>query len=202
VKRIAVVLVGLLTALPGCGVAMPPVKDGDIIFQTSMSTQSAAIQEATHSRYSHMGVIISRGGSPFVFEASAKVQYTPLRDWIARGRDGAYVLKRLATGLTTAQAEKLRVAARAFEGRPYDLTFEWSDERIYCSELVWKLYDRALGIHIGELQRLRTFDLSGTAVRAKMLQRYKGNVPLDELVISPVAMFGSKGLIDASRKGT
>ena len=149
-----------------------------------------------------MGVIFKRGGNPYVFEASAKVKYTPLREWIARGRNGDYVLKRLSAGLTGQQVERLRLAARYFEGRPYDFTFEWTDQRIYCSELVWKLYDRALGIHIGELQHLRDFDLSGAAVRAKMLERYKGDVPLDELVISPAAMFESKALQDVSRKGT
>jgi uncharacterized protein YycO len=181
---------------------MPPVEDGDVIFQTSKSAQSLAVQQATHSRFSHMGVIIIRDGNPTVFEASAKVKYTPLRQWIARGLDGAYVVKRLTTGLTAQQVEKLRVAAREFEGRPYDLTFEWTDQRLYCSELVWKLYDRALGVHIGELQHLRDFDLSGEVVRAKMQERYKGNVPLDELVISPAAMFGSKVLRNVASKGT
>jgi uncharacterized protein YycO len=178
------------------------VADGDIIFQTSTSTQSEAVQQATHSRFSHMGVIFTRSGSPYVLEASATVRYTPLRDWIARGRGGDYVVKRLVTGLTAQQVEALRVAARTFEGRPYDSTFEWTDQRIYCSELVWKLYERTLGIRIGELQHLRDFDLSGAPVRAKMLERYKGNVPLDELVISPAAMFESKALKDVSRKGT
>ena len=176
--------------------------DGDIIFQTSTSIQSEAVQQATHSRFSHMGVIFTRGGDPYVFEASATVKYTPLRNWIARGRGGDYVVKRLVTGLTARQVEALRVAARSFEGRPYNSTFEWTDQRIYCSELVWKLYERALGIRIGELQHLRDFDLSGAAVRAKMLERYKGDIPLDELVISPAAMFESKALKDVSRKGT
>ena len=76
------------------------------------------------------------------------------------GRDSSYVLKRLRTPLTDSQVEKLRKAAKPFEGRACDLTFEWSDTKIYCSELVWKIYDRALAIKLGELQKLREFDLS------------------------------------------
>ena len=49
----------------------------------------------------------------------------------------------------------MRQVGESFRGRPYDLTFEWSDERIYCSELVWKIYERALGIEIGPPQRSR-----------------------------------------------
>lgn len=33
---------------------------GDIIFQTSLSSQSQAIQLATHSDYSHTGMIVIR----------------------------------------------------------------------------------------------------------------------------------------------
>ena len=49
--------------------AAPAVRDGDIIFHTSRSAQSAAIQRATHSPYSHFGIILYRDDKPFVFEA-------------------------------------------------------------------------------------------------------------------------------------
>ena len=119
------------------------------------------------------------------------MRYTPLADWIARGDGGRYVVKRLARQLTPEQAAQLRDAARQFEGKPYDLYFEWSDERIYCSELVWKMYQQALGVQLGTLQKLREFDLSDPVVKAKMRERYGSRVPLDEPVISPGAQFAS-----------
>lgn len=66
---------------------------------------------------------------------------------------------------------------------------------MYCSELVWKLYDRALGLRIGELQRLKDFNLDDPAVRAKLRERYGDRIPLEETVISPVAMFRSPLLV-------
>lgn len=188
---------GLLTALLaasacGCADARPPqVRDGDVIFHASRSSQSQAIQRATGSRYSHMGVILHRDGQPYVFEAIDPVTYTPLARWIARGSGGHYVLKRLRTPLTAQQTTKLRDAAEAFRGRRYDLAFEWSDQRIYCSELVWKMYDRALGVRIGTLRPLRSFKLDDPAVKAKLRERYGERVPLAEPVISPAAMFDS-----------
>ena len=174
------------------------LKDGDIIFHTSRSAQSIAVQRATGSRYSHMGIVLLRGGKPYVFEAVSTVRYTPLAQWTARGNGGHYVVKRLRnadTLLTPGAVAKLRVGTSDFEGRPYDLTFEWSDKRIYCSELVWKLYQRALGVRIGELQKIREFNLGDPAVRAKMRERYGDKVPMDEPVISPVAMFESPLLV-------
>ena len=179
------------------------LQDGDIIFQTSQSSQSVAIQRATASPYSHMGIIFLRNGKPYVFEAIATVRYTPLTSWIARGKGGHYVIKRLKdapTLLTSDGLAKLRATTSQFEGRRYDLTFEWSDDRIYCSELVWKLYDRALNIHIGELQHLKDFNLNDPVVKAKMRQRYGNHVPLEEPVISPGAMFRSPLLVTIAEK--
>lgn len=182
-------LMCLVLAAPAS--AAPVLRDGDLIFQTSRSSQSLAIQRATHSPWSHMGVVVMRGGKPFVFEASATVRYTPLARWAARGAGGSYAVRRLKQPLTTAQAAKLRAAAGKYTGRPYDLYFEWSDERIYCSELVWKMYRDALGIEIGARQQLRDFDLTDPAVKVKMHERYGSHVPLKEPVISPGAMYDS-----------
>jgi uncharacterized protein YycO len=181
----------------GAGIAnaAEPLHDGDIIFHTSRSAQSAAIQRATHSRWSHMGVIIHRGGKPYVYEAIATVRYTPLERWTARGDRGQYVVKRLKRGLTSQQTASLQRAAGKYSGKPYDLYFEWSDGRIYCSELVWKMYRDALGIEIGARQKLRDIDLTDPAVKAKMRERYGSDVPLDEPVISPGAMFDSPLLV-------
>ena len=186
----------LILLLAGCGSsrAEPRLRDGDIIFQTSRSSQSLLIQRATRSPYSHMGMVVYRDGQPFVFEASATVRLTPLQEWIDRGEGGRYVVKRLresAGRLTPETIEKARALIRKFQGKSYDLTFEWSDKRMYCSELVWKIYERVLGVRIGELQKLRQFDLTDSAVRAKLRERYGTAVPLDEPVISPAAMFDS-----------
>jgi hypothetical protein len=173
------------------------LRDGDIIFQTSRSAQSLAIQKATHSKYSHMGIVFLREGKPFIYEAIKTVQYTPLKKWVARGDGGHYVVKRLKDAdsyMTTEAVAKLRNTAAAFQDKPYDLTFEWSDGRIYCSELVWKIYDRGLGLHIGRLQELRDFDLSDPVVKAKMKERYGEKIPMDETVISPGEMFAYEGL--------
>jgi hypothetical protein len=194
-KKLPAALALLLPLLfCSAGHAAAELKDGDIIFHTSRSAQSLAVQRATGSRYSHMGIVLMRGGKPHVFEAVSTVRYTPLAQWTARGNGGHYVVKRLRDAdrlLTPEAVAKLRARTSDFEGRPYDLTFEWSDQRIYCSELVWKLYQRALGVRIGELQKIREFNLADPAVRAKMRERYGDRVPMDEPVISPVAMFES-----------
>jgi protocatechuate 3,4-dioxygenase beta subunit len=189
-----VVALVIVLGIPAGAASVAPVRDGDLIFQTSKSAQSIAIQRATHSPFSHMGMIVHRQGGPFVFEAGGTVEYTPLDAWIASGSGGTYVVKRLRDAdarWTAAALERMRNVLRGLEGRPYDTLFEWSDQRMYCSELIWKVYDRVLQVQIGELQQLREFDLGDPEVQRQMRERYGDNVPLEEPVISPAAMYAS-----------
>ena len=179
------------------------LRDGDIIFQTSRSELSIPIQRATHSQYSHMGILFFRNGSLHAYEAVKTVQYTPLGKWVARGEGGHYVVKRLCEAdriLTSEAVKKLQQAGSKFEGKPYDSYFEWSDRRIYCSELVWKIYDRGLGIRVGKLQKVRDLDLSDPIVKTKIKERYGSNIPLEETVISPGEMFLSDLLVTVTQK--
>ncbi len=175
-------------------------QDGDIVFHTSTSRQSVAVQSATHSPYSHMGIVLLRGGAPYVLEAVQPVRYTPLQAWLDRGRHGRYVIKRPITPLDAHTKARLHAAATPYLGKPYDLTFEWSDQRIYCSELVWKLYRDAAGIGLAPLARLDSFDLQAPAVQAKLRERYGANIPRGEPVISPAAIFASPLLVTVDQR--
>lgn len=171
------------------------LQEGDIIFQESQSAQSQAIQLATGSRYSHCGIIYKKGDNYLVYEAIQPVQTTPLDEWIARGKDEHYVVKPLkkADHVLTPQAiAKMKKVGSTMNGREYDLYFEWGDDRIYCSELVWKIYKEGAGIEVGALQQLKDFDLSSPAVQQKLKERYGSNIPEDEKVISPAAIFDSE----------
>lgn len=174
------------------------VQSGDIIFQTSQSNQSKAIQLATRSAYSHMGIIYQNGEDFFVYEAVQPVKLTPLTKWVDRGTDKAYVVKRLKNAdsvLTKDVLAEMKRFGERFKGRDYDSHFEWSDDKIYCSELVWKIYKHTTGIEIGELQHLSEFDLTDVTVKQKLMERYGDAIPMDEWVISPEAMFSSDQLI-------
>ncbi len=94
--------------------------------------------------------------------------------------------------MTAATLRKMKQEGEKFKGKNYDLTFEWSDDKIYCSELIWKIYQRATGIEIGKLEKLSDFDLTNEAVKIKMEERYGNKIPTEEIVISPAAIFESE----------
>ncbi len=170
------------------------LRDGDIIFHESLSQQSKAIQLATESPYSHCGIIYKTNKGLFVLEAIQTVELTPLKQWIARGANGHFVVKRIKNANEVLTADcliKMKEIGNRFKGKAYDLTFEWSDDKIYCSELVWKIYERATGVKLGDLQRLSDFNINHQAVKEKMDERYGNAIPFDEPVIAPVTIFNS-----------
>lgn len=170
---------------------------GDIIFHTSTSNQSFAIQEATQSPYSHVGLIENLEGKLFVLEAVQPVKRTALDEWISRGEDSKYVIKRLGNidYLKTEKGkEHWKQLVDLYLGKPYDIYFQWSDDRIYCSELVWKMYNQLLGIEIGALQKLN--ELKWQLAEAQLVERYGDNIPWEEKIISPQAIFESPHLIE------
>jgi hypothetical protein len=194
--RACVIALGLLGGCAPGGGYEP--RSGDIVFQTSRSAQSLAIQLATASPYSHMGIVYVRDGEALVYEAVQPVKLTPLRAWIERGERRHFVAKRLRDADSRLTAETLRsmqAVGEQLAGKDYDLYFEWSDERIYCSELVWKVFHRGARIELGRQQTIADFDLSHPAVRAKVKERYGDRVPLDEVVVSPAAIFDASDLI-------
>lgn len=174
------------------------LQSGDLVFERSRSRQSAVVAAVTHSHFTHVGVVFVDGGRVRVLEAVQPVRYTDFGAWVRRSEDGRFVARRLRnadTILTADAVQRLRREGERFLGRPYDLRFEWSDDALYCSELVWKMYDRALGIRLGEPQHWRDLDLASTAARRLARQRL-GHLPdPNGLIITPARMLASDELV-------
>lgn len=177
-----------LPTLSACsGEDATQARAGDVIFQSLNTSQSLALRIATGSEYTHCGIILEKDGKLQVFEAVQPVIWTPLDEWIARGEKGHYVLMRLkdTSPLTPEALAAMLNDTHNYEGKPYDIFFQWSDEKIYCSELVWKLYQRNTGLELGPLRRIADYNLDHEEVLRIARQRYGTDIPLDEQVTAP-----------------
>lgn len=193
-KRLRCILLFLLVASLNLAAAGYEPRDGDIVFQDSRAPESLAIQLATDSPYSHVGIVLVRDGEPYVWEAIHPVSRTPFSEWVKRGPDGHFVAKRLVDANAVLDEEAVAALHRVvsgFTGRPYDFRFSWSSDALYCSELVWKVYHEALDIRLSEPRLMGEYNLSHPEVRAQLQERFGVNVPLDERVVSPAALYRS-----------
>jgi hypothetical protein len=178
--------------------AVPDLRTGDLVFQSEPGNFAKAIQVASRSPYNHVGMVFVRDGKPYIYEAVGPVRFTSLEEFAKRGIDGRYTVKRLKDAdkvLTPAVLKDLEGLTKEFKGRAYSQTFGWDDKTMYCSELVWKMYQRSAGLKIGELKRLKDFDLSHPVVKKEMAKRFGGILPFWRKILSPGAMAES-GLLE------
>ncbi len=175
------------------------LREGDIIFQTNTSGQGLAIQLATHSKYTHVGVLFLHDSEWMVYEAVEPVQMISLKAFKERGDSGKFVIKRLGAGqsLTGPQLALMKTYVTRQLGKHYDMHFAWDDSRMYCSELVWKCYNSA-ALNIGTLRKLKDFDLSAPLVRKIMSDRYGDKIPYTQTVVSPGDIFDNPALVVVS----
>lgn len=179
--------------------------NGDLIFQSSNSGQSAAVQLATHSIYTHCGILFQENGKWMVYEAVQPVRKVPVEEWTAAGQNGFYIVRRLKNAdslLSENKIAAMKASAMKRLGRDYDIYFSWDEERLYCSELVWKVYQEGAGIEVGARKKMRDYDLTSPVVKKIMKQRYGNKPPLDEFMISPQDVFESDKLVTTIEHGS
>lgn len=169
-------------------------KNGDIILQTDIQGQGKAIQLATKSKYTHVGILFKIDGIWKVYEAVEPVQCITVKEFIDRDDSGHYTVLRVSNSDSMMGNGKLALIKSFLEqqlNKHYDPYFSWSDQTMYCSELVWKSYNKA-GIKLCALRTLKSFDLSSPIVKKIMKERYGNAIPYNEKVVSPEDIYQSK----------
>lgn len=169
------------------------LKNGDIVFIVNAGGQGKAVQLATKSKFTHVGIVFIENGKPMVYHAIEPVSKDSFEDFISMSTNKQYVVKRLKDQslLTPVVINTMLEQAKKQLGMHYDIGFNWSDEELYCSEYVWKLYNKALNLEVGKLRPLKDFDLSHPAVKEIMEERYGKKIPYEEKMISPGDMYAS-----------
>jgi hypothetical protein len=178
---------------PETKIAAAPVeyepRAGDFIFQSLPHNPLIdAIEGSSGSPFSHCGIlkkrdVVKRHDSAWVvIEAIGPVKETRLPFWIAQGRDSAYVVYRLRDPLAK-KIPEIIAAAEKYEGRPYDIHYDLDDEKIYCSELLYKAVRDATGRKLGKIRKLG--ELNWRPYEQVIRQIENGNLPLDRAMITP-----------------
>ena len=157
-------------------------KEGDMIFQSlPFGELTTVIEGATNSPYSHVGLVVKKNGFWYVREAIGEVRDTPLLWWILRGRGDAFSVYRLKKEYQKNIPNLLKESQNLL-GYPYDFHYELDDEKIYCSELIYKAYKKATGSELGKLTTLS--QLNWKPYREFILS-IENTIPLDREMITP-----------------
>jgi hypothetical protein len=178
-----------LIALTGC-YNDDNFKNGDVIFHTSKSPQSKMIQDVTQSKYSHVGIIYIKDGETYVMEAVQPVKVTPLNVFIERGVGSKYTVMRYKGNLWEEDFKKMYDYGSSHLGKNYDSKFQWSDNTIYCSELVYKIYE-TVGVELCDKNTFSDYNLSSKEVQTAIKNRYNTELDMEETIVTPVDLSNS-----------
>ena len=162
-------------------------QNGDMILQTNTSGQGLAIQLATNSKYTHIGVLFKENNEWMVYEAVQPVQKVTLSEFILRGENSQYTILRLKNDSLVKLdhvTQKMKNYLLKQIDKDYDWVFNWSEEEMYCSELVYKAYLN-VGIKISDTKLLKDYKLSHPIVQAQLKERYGNNIPLNDTMVAP-----------------
>ena len=164
------------------------VREGDVIFQTSLSQQSPLIKMGTRSTITHCGIVVMKDGKPYVLETQKTLVLTPLKKFIARGKDGKYWHKR-------PELDNIKIKYSGYLGKPYDLAFKFDNGKFYCSELIYDVYLNQLGVEICKHKRIDDYLIFG-AHRIPKIKRAmkKRGITMEQYAVAPVDVFNSKEL--------
>lgn len=170
---------------------------GDLIFHKSVSDQSKALTEATESEWTHVGLLAQYQNQWFVAEAIGPVKMTPLNEFIRRGKNNEFRIYRFKHFNPQTMTQKLYSAIQKLN-KPYDIFFEFSNERTYCSELVYKAMLQVTGHEVGTIQKMKDMRLDGPYVKELIAQRLTETgreLNPEEPIITPISQMNEKDLI-------
>lgn len=176
-KRIFFGLIVLFIAFVGWNLSASPdvnaLKEGDMVFQTTHTSQSMAILVASTSPYTHVGMLRKRADKWVVVEASATVKETPWQDWLAQGVGQRVAIYR-DSSLSAEKISAILAEAEKYYGKKYDIFFSFDNDELYCSELPYLAF-KSQGITIGKVQKIAELNVKNDAVQSLIKERIGKN---------------------------
>lgn len=180
------------------------IRNGDIIFQNLQSEEMEGIQRVSKSKYNNVGIVIIKNSNGdnntylnksiyYVYQVSSnKLKVYSLSSWIKNGVDNKYAIKRLKNNIlvTTINWRFEKEIEQNSKGYTID---SWSDNEMYSSEFVWKIYKKVLNIELGETQQLKDLNLTNTEAE-KIQKIYKNSISLNDTIITSNSIFNSDSL--------
>lgn len=162
------------------------LKEGDILLQPLNCWSCHLIEDQEKSRFSHMAIVVKEGGELKVFEALEEVRVISLKKFKQRTSQGEKILvRRFRPGNDFLPDENFYKEIRKYKGLSYDHDFRWNNfdkkgEKIYCSELVYKIYSSLGYLNFTEA-KIMEFDVNPR----EWDEYFNGDTPRGELGISP-----------------
>ncbi len=154
---------------------------GDVILQPLHCRICSVIENETQSIYSHIGVVIKKNPI-LVAEAFQEVRVVSLQEFLSKTQRNQDVkVIRNPEFQYIDKDQFLNDFYHHFFGLPYDSKFLWSNNKLYCSELIYKLFK------FYNISQPEPKIMSFSREKEFWEQYFEGNIPSRQLGISPAS---------------
>ena len=171
----------LLLLCIGCNNIKTP-REGDIIFQTVKSEQTALFEHLSESPINHCGIVVARDSNLYVLHVDRAVTLTPLHTFIRHGEKGEYTLMRATNEIVKIDSKKYMLAN-------YDPQMRMGNNRYYNSELVYDIFKNDLGIELCQPRPISEYHIDGIV---EFLQ--SSRIRPDQAIVTPADIYNSEKL--------
>jgi hypothetical protein len=167
------------------------LKVGDVLLQPLKCWACTLIEAEEETIYSHVGVVLATSPEVIVAEAFSKVRKISLNEYNQKTEPGQKLMvlrfrrDDLVEEFQNSQTEFKKLFETSFEGSQYDHDFRWNNfdeqgnEKLYCSELVSKLFQAFAGVEL-PIKRMH-FEKN----RESWMTYFRGNIPDQQWGNSP-----------------
>lgn len=172
------------------------LQEGDILFISINSFLYKQVARGTGSWCSHVGFVVREQGEWFVMESAVPVvRRSPLRSFLSKTCEDQVAIRRLKSGVSSDQIDRLKAEADKRLGAFYHLGFKYDSKRQFCSKFVHECFRDALGIKLGKVETLEVLlEQNPQASVGFWRAWYFGLIPWQRRTLTPASQLADDAL--------
>ena len=172
------------------------LQEGDILFISINSFLYKQVARGTGSWCSHVGFVVREQGEWFVMESAVPVvKRSPLRSFLSKTCEDQVAIRRLKSGVSSDQIDRLKAEADKRLGAFYHLGFKYDSKRQFCSKFVHECFRDALGIKLGKVETLEVLlEQNPQASVGFWRAWYFGLIPWQRRTLTPASQLADDAL--------
>lgn len=133
-----ILIMSIFASLKTLALPMDELKTGDILLLDMDCYSCDLIEKQTNGPFSHSGIVLKLGNQVYVAQALGTVHHLPLQRFLNYSHKPIQVIRPKYINYT--KRRRLIQSYQAnFFNMPFDHDYTWDDEKLYCSEFIYKL---------------------------------------------------------------
>lgn len=133
-----ILIMSIFASLKTLALPMDELKTGDILLLDMDCFSCELIEKQTNGPFSHSGIILKYGTKVYVAQSLGIVHHLPLAKFLRYTNKPVQVVRPKFINFTKRRA-LLESYQNDFLNMPFDHEYTWDDDKLYCSEFIYKI---------------------------------------------------------------